>query len=66
MWCILGLEYFSSCCEEMGIDFEKVFCHGEGKTYYSKSKNLKTSNGTNKAVILHNVNIVPVPLIAKL
>ena len=33
-----GKEIFQTCCDELGINFEEVFCYGRGNTYYSKGK----------------------------
>ena len=35
----MGFEFFAECCKKVGLDFEEVFCHGRGKTYYKKGKN---------------------------
>lgn len=37
----IGIEYFSDCCKQLGINFEDVFCYGRGGTYYTKGKNIQ-------------------------
>lgn len=34
----MGIDLFAEYCKQSEINFEEVFCHGRGKTYYKKGK----------------------------